>query len=92
MPDILKISKVTPVDKGGDITDLTNFRPISVLSIFTQIFEKLVCKQLTSYMYVEKHAILSQYQFGFRKGRLTEQVPRRRRQISHVGAMHSQHW
>ena len=60
MPDILKISKVTPVDKGGNITDPTNFRPISVLSIFTQIFEKLVCKQLTSY--VEKHAILSQYQ------------------------------
>ena len=72
MPDILKISKVTPVDKGGDITDPTNFRSISVLSIFTQIFETLMCTQLTSY--VEKHAILSQYQFGFRKGRSTEQA------------------
>ena len=67
MPDILKIFKVTPVDKGGDITDPTNFRPISVLSIFTPISEKLVCKQLTSY--VEKYSILSQYQFGFRRGR-----------------------
>ena len=29
VPDIIKVSKVTPVDKGGDITDSTNFRPIS---------------------------------------------------------------
>ena len=40
--DILKLSKITPVDKGGDITDPTNYRPISTLSVFTQIFEKLV--------------------------------------------------
>ena len=72
VPDIIKVSKVTPVDKGGDITDPTNFRPISILSIFAQIFEKLVCKQLTSY--VEKYDILHQYQFGFRKGRSTEQA------------------
>ena len=32
VPDILKISKVTPVDKGGDIIDPPNFRPISILS------------------------------------------------------------
>ena len=44
----------------------------SILSIFAQIFEKLVCKQLTSY--VEKYDILHQYQFGFRKGRWTEQA------------------
>ena len=35
VPHILKISKVTPVEKGGDITDPTNFRPISVLSLST---------------------------------------------------------
>ena len=70
VPDILKISKVTPIDKGGDTTDPTNFRPISILSIFTQIFEKLVCKQLTNY--IEKYEILSKLQFGFRKGTSTE--------------------
>jgi hypothetical protein len=36
VPDILKISKVTPVDKGGEITDPANFRPISTLSTITQ--------------------------------------------------------
>ena len=60
------MSKVIPIDKGGDITDSTNFRPISTLSAFRQIFEKLVYKQLIRF--IEKYDILCQYQFGFRKG------------------------
>ena len=32
VPDSLKISKITPLDKGGDITDPANYRPISTLS------------------------------------------------------------
>jgi len=32
VPDIWKLSKITPVDKGGDITDPTNN------SVFTQVF------------------------------------------------------
>ena len=35
VPDILKISKVTPIDKGGEVRDPTNFRPISTLSMLT---------------------------------------------------------
>ena len=72
MPNLLKISKITPVDKGGETTDPTNFRPISTLSAFTQIFEKLVYKQLICYF--EKLDILFEYQFGFRKGRSTSQA------------------
>ena len=40
MANLLKISKITLVDKGGEITDPMNFRPISTLSALTQIFEK----------------------------------------------------
>ena len=47
-PDIFKISKVTPVDKGGEETDPSNYRPISMLSALAQIFEKLICKQLVT--------------------------------------------
>ena len=46
MPDTLKISKVTPVDKGGEHFGPTNYRTISTLSSISQIFEKLVYKQL----------------------------------------------
>ena len=69
VPDILKISKITPVDKGDDPT---NYRPIATLSVLSQAFEKLIFKQLNCY--IEKQNILFQYQFGFRKGHSTAQA------------------
>ena len=72
VPDILKISKITPVDKGGVPTDPANYRPISVLSPLSQIFEKLVYSQVINY--IEKFNILFEFQFGFRKGKSTEQA------------------
>ena len=71
-PEIFKISKVTPVDKGGEDTDPSNYRPISTLSALAQIFEKLICNQLVSYL--EKQKILYEFQFGFRKGHSTSQA------------------
>ena len=72
MPDILKVSRVTPIVKGGDAVDPSNFRTISTLHSIAQIFEKLVCSQVLTYL--EKHDILNKFQFGFRKGRSTEQA------------------
>ena len=72
MPDILKVSRVTPIDKGGDAVDPSNFRPIATLYSFAQIFEKLVYSQVLTY--IEKYDILDKFQFGFRKGRSTEQA------------------
>ena len=71
-PENFKVSKVTPIAKGGEETDPYNYRPISTLSALTQIFEKLICKQLVNYL--EKHAILYEFQFGFRKGHSTSQA------------------
>ena len=67
-----KVSKVTPIAKGGEEMDPYNYRPISTLSALTQIFEKLISKQLVNYL--EKHAILYEFQFGFRKGHSTSQA------------------
>ena len=44
-PDCLKLAKVTPIPKGGDSTNAGNYREISVLPIFSKIFEKVVYKQ-----------------------------------------------
>jgi len=63
---------VTPVDKGGNDLDPSNYRPISTLSALTQIFEKLICKQLGNYL--ERRSILYQYQFGFRNGHSAAQA------------------
>ena len=73
VPNILKVSQVTLVYKSGDATDPANYiRPISTLSSFSKVFEKLVYNQL--YNFLEKYSILYKYQFGFRKGYFTEQA------------------
>ena len=71
-PENFTVSKVTPIDKGGEEMDPFNYQPISTLSAWTQIFEKLICKQLVNYL--EKHEILYEFQFGFRKGHSTSQA------------------
>ena len=69
-PNILKVSRVTPIFKSGDATDPANYRPIAVLSPFSKILEKIVNDQLISF--IDKYNILFKYQFGFRKDHSTE--------------------
>ena len=64
-PSKLKLAKVTPVFKKGSRQDKDNYRPISVLSIFSKIFEKAMFKRL--YGYLESRNILYPLQFGFRQ-------------------------
>ena len=68
-PDSLKIARITPLFKEGDKTDVNNYRPISVLPIFSKIFEKVVYKQL--YEYLEVNSFLDNNQFGFRARKST---------------------
>ena len=69
VPHLLKISKICPIYKKGDKSDLSNYRPISILPNFSKILEKLVYNRLVTYL--EKHSILSDKQYGFRKNRST---------------------
>ena len=39
-PEEIKIAGVTPIFKGGEVSDLGNYRPISVLCCFSKILEK----------------------------------------------------
>ena len=48
-PDDLKNAKVTPLHKKKDKTDIGNYRPISVLSVVSKIFEKSVLVQIERY-------------------------------------------
>lgn len=63
-PDKMKIAKVIPLYKSGDKKSFNNYRPVSVLSQFSKILEKLFDKRLQTF--VDKHAILSNNQYGFR--------------------------
>jgi len=65
VPNCLKIAKVIPVHKKGDISLVNNYRPISLLSIFDKILEKLMCRRLSNFL--SKNNILYDYRSGFRK-------------------------
>ena len=68
-PELLKVVKVIPIHKGGSTQDVNNYRPISLLSIFDKIIEKIVHKNL--YFFLEAHNILFDNQFGYWKNNLT---------------------
>ena len=50
MPDKLKVAKVVPLFKGGDSSMPNNYRPISLLSIFDKLLEKLMAVRLNNFM------------------------------------------
>ena len=70
VPDELKIARVIPLFKLGDRSLFTYYRPVSVLPAFSKIFERAIYNRFLSYF--DKHKVLSNSQFGFRKNHLTE--------------------
>jgi len=66
-PEKFKIAKVVPIYKANSKSDVSNYRPISLLSVFSKILEKCVKKQLVSY--IENNNLLSPQQYGFRKNK-----------------------
>ena len=58
-PDELKIARVRPIFKNGDNIDVTNYRPISVLSFLSKILEKTMNNCL--FKFIDKHDILYKY-------------------------------
>jgi hypothetical protein len=69
-PDVLKIARVTPLHKGGDITP-NNYRPISNLNKISKIFEKIVHNRLMNFFL--KYKILSNKQFSY-IGKIIQQL------------------
>ena len=61
---MLKNAVITPVSKSGSITEPSNYRPISILTFFSKLLEKLFYNRLTAF--VNDKSILHPHQFGFR--------------------------
>lgn len=68
-PNLLKISKVICLFKKGDTKELSNYRPISLLSVFSKIFEKLLASRIIKFL--EANKIISPNQHGFRNNHST---------------------
>ena len=64
VPSHMKIAKVIPIYKSGDKRHFNNYRPISMLPVFSKILEKIVAKKLLSFL--DSTNQLYQHQYGFR--------------------------
>ena len=65
----MKIAKVIPVFKGGVENEICNYRPISVLPVFSKILEKIFYYRL--FTFLNECNIISDHQYGFRPGHST---------------------
>lgn len=69
-PDVLKTSKVLPFFKNGSRKDKNNYRPISLLSVLSKIFEVIFKIRLMKYL--KENSILCNEQYGFRPNSNTQ--------------------
>ena len=67
-----KQSNVTPVHKGGDTRDPSDFRPISVVPVVTKVLEKVVADQLG--LFLESRHLLNDLQGAYRHGKSSEHI------------------
>ena len=70
-PDILLLIKMIFIHKPGkDPSNPLNYRPICLLEVLLKIFERIIAQRILYYL--EHHNLVSERQFGFRKGRCTQ--------------------
>lgn len=69
-PQQMQIARVAVVYKKGDKNDFANYRPLSILPVFSKGLEKVILTRMNNFC--SKHNILTPSQFGFRKHRSTE--------------------
>ena len=65
VPNVWKPAKITPIFKTGARNEKNNYRPISVLSVFAKLFEKIVHDQLSDFLLSNRKLTMSQ--FAYRK-------------------------
>ena len=68
-PDRMKIARVIPLFKNGDVKEFSHYRPVSILPQFSKILEKVFHNRLMSF--INDKQILNISQFGFRKNMST---------------------
>ena len=64
-PNALKITKIVPIHKGDSVFVMSNYRPISLLPIFSKILEKLMYSRVMEF--IKKYNVLFENQFGFQQ-------------------------
>ena len=68
-PACFKVARVVPVFKGEDPTQFSNYRPVSVLPVLSQLFERVLQARLVRFL--DRHRVVVPGQYGFRAGHST---------------------
>ena len=68
-PAFLKLARTIPLFKKGDLLDIMNFRPISILLFISKIFEKCLHARISNFC--RENQLFTVAQFGFTKGLMT---------------------
>jgi hypothetical protein len=68
-PKELKIANIIPIFKSGETDSVGNYRPVSLLSTVSKVFERAFYSRLSSF--IKQQKILYELQFGFREGHST---------------------
>ena len=68
-PKSWKIARVCPIPKIDQPTELKDYRPISILSVLSKVYERIILTQLTQF--IERKALYNSTQSGYRKGHST---------------------
>jgi hypothetical protein len=68
-PDLFKVARVKPLHKKGDTYNIQNYRPISILLVFSKILEKIMYSRLIRFL--NKHNIITKVQNGFTEQKST---------------------
>ena len=71
-PDSLKIGKVTLIFKSGDKDNVSNYRSISILPVFSKVLEKIMYNR--DYNHLDSKGLLFEKQFGFQRNNSIEQA------------------
>ena len=70
-PSQFKLAKVFPIHKGGDKTDPSKYRPISILPTVSKIFERHFNQHLMGFL--NKYKLIHENQSGFRQNIVAKQ-------------------
>ena len=69
-PTNLKIAKVTPVFKSGEKSNVSNYRPISILPVFSKVLERIMYNRVYNHLILNN--LIYENQLGFQKNCSTE--------------------
>ena len=65
-PASWRLVNVTPIPKGLPSSSVANYRPISITSVFSKVFERLVSVRLGRF--IKRSGVIPTTQFAYRKG------------------------